>query len=110
MIPFFGPIVSAVIVYIICALVMGPFPALWALLFQIIVGQLDSNLIQPKIVGGSVGISPLWVIFAVTFFGGIWGPLGMIIGVPVVAAIRFLYHDYREDGKLDGNLGTSQQI
>ncbi len=104
MIPFFGPIVAAGVVYLVCAVVMGPLPALWALLFQIIAGQVDSNLIQPRLVGGSVGISPLWVIFAVTFFGGFWGAVGMILGVPIVASVRLLYLDYKEDGKLDGNL------
>lgn len=104
MIPFFGPIVAAVIVFVVCAIVMGPLPALWALVFQIVAGQIDSNFIQPRLVGGSVGISPLWVIFAVTFFGGFWGPVGMIIGVPIVAAVRLVYLDYKKDGKLDGNI------
>ncbi len=104
MIPFFGPIAAAAVVYVVCAVVMGPLPALWALLFQIVAGQIDSNFIQPRLVGGSVGISPFWVIFAVTFFGGFWGAVGMIIGVPIVASVRLLYLDYKEDGKLDGNL------
>ena len=104
MIPFFGPIAAAVIVFVVCAIVMGPLSAIWALVFQIIAGQIDSNFIQPRLVGGSVGISPLWVIFAVTFFGGFFGPVGMIVGVPIVASIRLLYLDYKKDGKLDGNI------
>lgn len=94
MIPFFGPIVAAVVVYIVSAVVMGPLDALWILAFQLVLGQIDGNLIQPKIVSNSVGISPLWVIFAVVFFGAIWGTIGMIIGVPIVAALRMVFIDY----------------
>ena len=107
MIPFFGPIVSAIIVYVATAIVLGPIHAIWVLIFQLIVGQLDGNLLQPKIIGNTVGISPFWVIFAVTFFGGFWGPVGMIIGVPIVASLRLLYYDYKEDGKLGNAYGQN---
>lgn len=96
MIPFFGPIASAAVGYIATAVSMGPLKAIWVLLFQLVLGQVDGNLIQPKIVGTSVGISPFWVIFAVTFFGGIWGPWGMILGVPIVGALGMLYDDLKE--------------
>ena len=95
MIPFFGPIASAAVGYIATAVTMGPLKAIWVLLFQLVLGQVDGNLIQPKIVGTSVGISPFWVIFAVTFFGGIWGPWGMILGVPIVGALGMLYDDLK---------------
>jgi len=104
MIPFFGPIVAAVISYIATAVVFGPFSAIWVLVFQLVLGQIDGNFIQPKIIGNSVGISPFWVIFSVTLFGGIWGPVGMIIGVPIIASLRLLYHDYKEDGKIGNAL------
>lgn len=97
MIPFFGPIVAAAIEYIAAAIVLGPVKAIWVLVFQIILGQLDGNLLQPKIVGTSVGISPFWVIFAVTFFGGLWGAWGLILGVPIVASLRVVYLDYKDD-------------
>lgn len=90
MIPFFGPIVAAVVVTLICAIALGPVNALWILLFQLVLGQIDGNVIQPRIVGNSVGISPFWVIFAVLLFGGIWGPWGMLLGVPIVASIRMM--------------------
>ena len=88
MIPFFGPMVASVIIYIFSAVTLGPLYSLWILLFQIVLGQLDGNFIQPKIIGKSVGISPFWVIFAVLVFGGLWGFVGMIIGVPIIAAIK----------------------
>lgn len=96
MIPFFGPIASTAVGYIATAVAMGPLKAIWVLVFQLVLGQIDGNLIQPKIVGTSVGISPFWVIFAVTFFGGIWGPWGMILGVPIVGAMGMLYEDLKE--------------
>ncbi len=90
MIPFFGPIVAAVVVTLISAIALGPMDALWILVFQLVLGQIDGNVIQPRIVGNSVGISPFWVIFAVLLFGGIWGPVGMLLGVPIVAALRMM--------------------
>ena len=90
MIPFFGPIASALLVTFISAISLGPIKALWILLFQIVLGQIDGNLIQPRILGNSVGISPFWVIFGVLLFGGLLGPWGMLLGVPIVAAIRMM--------------------
>ncbi len=90
LIPFFGPIISAVLITLVCLIAQGPMRALWVLIFQLVLGQLDGNLIQPRIIGKSVGISPFWVIFAVVFFGGIWGTAGMLLGVPLVAAVRMM--------------------
>lgn len=90
LIPFFGPIVAAVIITLVCAIALGPTTALWFLVFQLVLGQIDGNIIQPRIVGNSVGISPFWVIFAVVFFGGIWGTWGMLLGVPIVATVRMI--------------------
>ena len=94
MIPFFGPIVATCLIYMFSALAIGPVNALWIILFQIVLGQIDANLVQPKIIGDSVGISPFWVIFAVLVFGGIGGVAGMILGVPLVAAIRMISINY----------------
>ena len=94
MIPFFGPIVATCLIYMFSALASDPVNALWIILFQIVLGQIDANLIQPRILSNSVGISPFWVIFAVLIFGGIWGVTGMIIGVPLVAAIRMVSINY----------------
>ena len=49
--------------------------------------QFDGNILGPKILGESTGVSGLWVIFSITLFGGIWGVPGMIIGVPLFAVI-----------------------
>lgn len=91
LIPFFGPIVAAILITLVSLIAQGPLRALWVLLFQLVLGQIDANVIQPRIVGNSVGISPFWVIFAVLFFGGIWGVWGMLLGVPIVATIRMFF-------------------
>ncbi len=85
-IPFFGPYLGA----IPCALLLlliAPIEAVYFLIFVLVLQQIDGNIIGPRILGDSTGISGFWVIFAITFFGGIYGIMGMIIGVPVFAVI-----------------------
>ncbi len=110
MIPFFGPIVAAIITYLISMIGLGPLNALWVLLFQFILGQIDGNVIQPKIVGSQVGVSPLVVLVAVTVFGGLFGPLGMILGVPISASVKLVLDDYLADGKIDGNTSEEEEV
>ena len=88
-IPFFGPIIGA-IPCLLLLLVINPIHALYFLIFVIILQQLDGNVIGPKILGSSTGISSFWVIFAITIFGGFWGIPGMIVGVPLMAVIYTL--------------------
>ena len=102
MIPYFGPIIGAVPVVLVTLLVKDVYSAIWAAVFIIFLQQLDGNIIGPKILGDSVGVSPFWVIFAIVVFGGFFGVPGMIFGVPVIAAIRMLLLDYLDDGKLNG--------
>ena len=88
-IPFFGPVIGA-IPCLFLLLVINPLHALYFLIFIIILQQLDGNVIGPKILGSSTGISSFWVIFAITVFGGFWGVPGMIVGVPLMAVIYTL--------------------
>ena len=88
-IPFFGPVIGA-IPCVILLLVINPIHSLYFLIFVIILQQVDGNIIGPKILGSSTGISGFWVIFAITVFGGFWGIPGMIIGVPLMAVIYSL--------------------
>lgn len=88
-IPFFGPFIGAVPgVFIL--LMINPIRAAWYVLFVIVVQQVDGNIIAPKVIGGSVGLPPLWVLFAVTIGGGLFGVAGMILGTPVFAIIYIL--------------------
>ena len=85
-IPYFGPFLGA-IPSVIIILMVEPKKALWLIIIILIIQQLDGNIIGPKILGDSTGLSSLWVIFAITVFGGLFGVFGMFIGVPVFAVI-----------------------
>lgn len=103
LLPFFGPILAAGVVFLVTLLSAGLGKALWILAFQIALGQLDSHVIQPKIISDSVGITPFWVIFAVIVFGELWGVVGMIVGVPLVAVGRFLFVEWEEMKQIQEN-------
>lgn len=88
-IPFFGPIIGA----IPCALILlfeDPLKALLFVIIIIIIQQFDGNLLGPKILGDSTGLSAFWVIFAILLGGGLFGFLGMLLGVPTFAVIYSL--------------------
>ena len=106
MIPFFGPIISSVLVYLISMISVGPINALWMLLFQFVLGQIDGNLIQPKVLGDSTGLSPMLVLISVIVFGDVWGPIGMIVGVPICALFKIILMDYLKGG-LNNTMATS---
>lgn len=91
-IPFFGPFIGAVPGFFII-LMIDPLKAVWYILFVVIVQQIDGNIIAPKIIGESVGLPPLWVLFSVTVGGGLFGVLGMILGTPVFAVIYRLIRE-----------------
>lgn len=88
-IPFFGPIIGAVPAFIII-LFVSPIKALWFILIILIIQQLDGNVIGPKILGNSIGISAFWILFAILVAGKFLGITGMIIGVPLFAVIYVL--------------------
>lgn len=85
-IPFFGPFLGA-IPSTILILLIDPLQALYFVIFVIILQQVDGNIIGPKILGSSTGLSSFWVIFSITLFGGIWGIIGMVVGVPIFAVL-----------------------
>ncbi len=101
MIPYFGPIIGAIPAIIITLLVKDIYLALWTALFILALQQFDGIWLGPKILGGSVGVSPFWVIFAIVVFGGLFGLWGMVFGVPIVATIQMLGEDYLDDKKLN---------
>lgn len=86
MIPVFGPFIGAVPGALILLLV-DPIQALWFVLFVIGLQQFDGNILGPKILGDSVGLPSLWIIFSIIVGGGYFGVLGMFLGVPVFAVI-----------------------
>ena len=94
-IPYFGPFIGA-IPSIFIIMIADPLKSLVFAVFVLILQQLDGNLIGPKILGDSTGLSAFWVIFAVTFFGGLFGFVGMLIGVPTFAVIYALVRNFAE--------------
>ena len=94
-IPYFGPFIGA-IPSILILLMVEPWTALWFAIFILVLQQIDGNIIGPKILGDSTGLSAFWVIFAITIFGSLMGPLGMFIGVPLFAVIYSLVRQFAE--------------
>ena len=95
-IPFFGPIIGA----IPCALlllIVDPFDCLIFVIMIIILQQLDGNVIGPAILGDSVGLSSLWIMFAILVGGAYFGFFGMLLGVPVVAVIYYVIKGLVDD-------------
>ena len=83
-IPFFGPYIGA-IPSTFLVLMVDPKQALYFVILILIIQQFDGNILGPKILGDSTGLSGFWVIFAITIFGGLFGVPGMIVGVPIFA-------------------------
>ncbi len=94
MIPYVGAIIATVISAIITLITGGLSQTIWMLIVVIILQQIDANIINPRIVGKSLKISPLLVLFAVTFGGAYFGILGMFLAVPVIAVIKILLDDF----------------
>ncbi len=92
-IPYFGPIVGAV-PSILIILVINPMQGLGFAIFILILQQFDGNILGPRILGDSTGLSPLWVMFAIIVGGGLFGVMGMFVGVPVFSVLYMLTKQY----------------
>lgn len=98
LVPMVGAILSAIIGTLLI-FVQNPIQGLFFLLFNIILQQIESNVIYPRVVGGSIGLPGIWTFIAVTIGGGILGPAGFFLGVPIASAIYKLIRsdiEYRE--------------
>ena len=85
-IPFFGPFIGA-IPSAFLILLSDPMKCLYFLIFILLLQQFDGNILGPKILGDSTGLSSFWVLFSILLFGGLMGFVGMIIAVPTFAVI-----------------------
>lgn len=85
---FIGTIPSAFII-----LIIDPMKALWFVLFIIILQQIEGNLIYPKVVGGSIGLPPIWVILAMVIGGNTFGLIGILLGIPIFSVIYKVFKD-----------------
>ena len=95
-IPFFGPFIGAVPSFFII-LFVSPIKALWFLLIIVLIQQIDGNIIGPKILGDSLGISAFWILFSLLVAGKLFGFIGLIIGVPLFVFIYSIIKDVVEE-------------
>ncbi len=96
MIPYFGAIIAVIIAAIITILTGGLGQAVTMVIVVTILQQIDANIINPKIIGKSLKISPLLVIFAVTVGGAYFGVWGMFLAVPIIAVLKLVVTEYIE--------------
>ena len=82
MIPYFGPFIGA-IPSALLVLLVDPSKCIGFLIFIFILQQFDGNILGPKILGSKTGLSSFWVLFSLLIFGGLFGVVGMLIGVPL---------------------------
>jgi predicted PurR-regulated permease PerM len=94
-IPFFGPYIGAVPSVLLIGLT-DVKQGIVFLIFIIILQQIDGNILGPKILGNSTGLSPFWVVFSILVGGGLFGFPGMLLGVPVFAVIYYLVKTFVE--------------
>ena len=92
MLPIFGPFIGTIPAAFIL-LMVNPAKAIWFVVFIVVLQQIESGLIYPRVVGSSIGLSAIWVLLAITVGGSLFGLLGMLLGVPTVAV---LYNISRE--------------
>ena len=93
MIPYFGAIIGCIGIALVTLLTNGFAAALGVAIFIVVVQQVDANIIQPRVVGGSVGLRPIYVLLAITLFGGLFGFWGIFLGVPLMAIVQMFVKD-----------------
>lgn len=94
-IPYIGPVIGAALAFffgIFTSLPLGIIGAILLLLYQ----QIDGNFVQPKIVGDKIGLSPVWILIAVLIGGSYFGPIGMILSMPVAGLLKVYFNRYSE--------------
>ena len=92
-IPTFGPIIGAVIGAFILLLVK-PVYALWFLIFTVLLQTVDGYIIKPKLFGGSLGVSGLWILIAIILGGRLLGMAGVLLAIPFAAILTEIYKSY----------------
>ncbi len=115
LIPYFGAMIAGISTVVITLITGGPIKAIWTAIALVLLQQVDGNFIGPKIMGEVLDISPLWIIFAVTLGGGLFGVGGMVISVPVFMVIKMMMTEavkqieVRKEAK-EANSGESVEI
>ena len=97
--PYVGPVAGAIPGVFIAFTALGPVKALIALIIYIVVQQLESNFLIPKIMGRALGLSPVAVIFALLIGGKLFGFIGLLLAIPVAAVLAVVYEEWRGEEK-----------
>ncbi len=105
-IPFIGPFIGAIPSAFILLMVQ-PSKVLWFILMIVILQQLDGNLLAPKIVGKTTGLSSFWVIFSILLGGGLFGIAGVLLAVPTFSVVYLVIKNTIEKKLKEKNLPTN---
>ena len=103
-IPYFGAIIAVGFAVLLTIFTGGIAQALWLALVIIILQQIDANIINPKILGDSLSISRILIVFSVTLFGSWFGVVGMFLAVPMIGLIKVLVLDFIEEREKEKEL------
>lgn len=107
LIPYIGPFIGAIPCALLLLLTDQPIQALWFAIFILILQTVDGNILAPWILGDSTGLPAVWILIAILVGGGLFGMIGMFLGVPVCAVIYMLFKDFIENRLKKRNLPRS---
>lgn len=93
MIPYFGAIIGCIGIALITLLTSNLYTAIGVIIYVVVVQQIDANIIQPRVVGDSVGLRPFYVLLSITLFGGLFGFWGIFLAPPLMAIIQMFVRD-----------------
>ncbi len=109
-VPYIGPLAGTVPCALLLLLV-EPRAVIWFVLFIVILQQIESNLIYPRVVGHSIGLPPAWVLASIVIGGGLFGMTGMLLGVPLAAVLyAMLFPEEANSCNSEGSLKKSEGI
>ena len=92
-IPYFGAIIGGVGIALVTLLTTNLYTTIGVVIFVVIVQQVDANILQPRVVGGSVGLRPIYVLLSITLFGGLFGFWGILLAPPLMAIVQMFVRD-----------------
>lgn len=94
-IPMFGAFLGGAIGFVIIFMT-SPVQALWFALFVVVLQQIESNIIYPRVVGSAIGLSGFWIFVAVTVGGGLGGLPGILLGIPIFTTLQVILKEFTE--------------
>ena len=97
LIPFIGPFIGCIPCCLLLLLSDSPIMVVWFIIFEVILQTVDGNIIAPWILGDSTGLPAVWILISIIIGGGLFGMMGMFLGVPVCAVIYMLFKDFVEN-------------